>query len=59
MEKNDFLIYLIRKYSGYYNYFSNDDLSYFKELKQFGIPNDYKCLKRERTNVNGVPLPPE
>jgi hypothetical protein len=49
----------VRNYSGYYNYFTKEDLGYFGELKQFGIPVDYKYLKRERTDANGFPLPPE
>jgi len=56
MINNDTLIYLIRKGTGYYNYFSKDDLAYFDELKQFGIPNDYKDLSS--TKNLGLPHPP-
>jgi hypothetical protein len=35
MERNDTLLFLIRKYSGYYDYFSQDNLKYFKELDYF------------------------
>ena len=57
MRKNDTLIYLIRKHSGYYNYFSKEELSYFDELKLFKIPNDYKDLRRI-SNPDSIPLPP-
>lgn len=58
MEKNDTLIYLIRKHSGYYNYFSKEDLAYFDELKHFGIPNDYKDLRRVNS-LDSIPLSPQ
>jgi hypothetical protein len=48
MNANDTLAYLIKKYSGYYNYFSVNGLEYFKEIKLFGIPDDYKCLLRDQ-----------
>jgi hypothetical protein len=35
MERNDSLLYLIRKNSGYYNYYKKDQLKYFEELKHF------------------------
>ena len=35
MHRNDTLLYLIRKNSGYYNYFRKDELRYFDELKIF------------------------
>jgi len=35
MERNDTLLYLIRKNSGYYNYFKKDQFKYFEELKYF------------------------
>jgi len=56
MKRDDYLIYLIRNYSGYYNYFSKSDL-YFDELKKIGIPNDYRDLTIKRKN--GLPNPPE
>jgi hypothetical protein len=56
MLKNDTLIYLIRKYSGYYNYFTRNDLDYFNELKHFGIPENYFDLSMQR-NL-GLPRPP-
>lgn len=49
MGNNDTLVYLMRKYSGYYNYFSKEDLAYFNELKQFAVPGNYKDLRREIT----------
>ena len=55
--QNDTFVYLIKKYSGYYNYFSKEELSYFEELKQLGIPNDYKDLRR-LNNPDSVLLPP-
>lgn len=40
---NNKLLYLIRKNSGYYNYFNREQLRHiFKELKIYGIPKDYK-----------------
>jgi hypothetical protein len=57
--RNDTLIYLIKRYSGYYNYFRKEDLIYFDELKLFGIPNDYRDLRKKNTSTNGIPLPPE
>lgn len=42
MKTNDYLVYLIRQYSGYYNYFSKENLIYFDELKKNGIPANYK-----------------
>jgi len=42
MKKNDTLLYLVRRYSGYYNYFQETSLKYFEELNYFGIPSDYK-----------------
>jgi len=57
MGKNDTLVYLIRKYSGYYNYFSKRELSYFHELKKFGVPVDYKDLSI-KYNPNNMPTPP-
>jgi hypothetical protein len=35
MQRNDTLLFLIRKYSGYYDYFSQGRLKYFKELDCF------------------------
>ena len=57
MEGNDTLVYLIRKYSGYYNYFSRSELSYFHELKKYGVPIDYKDLSI-KFNPNSMPTPP-
>jgi hypothetical protein len=42
---NDTLLYLIRKNTGYYNYFNKEELLYFKEIEKYGIPNDYKKLR--------------
>lgn len=58
MKNNDSLIYLIRKYSGYYNYFSKEELKHFSEIKIFGIPQDYKYLLRIR-KPNERPLSPK
>ena len=56
--KNDTLIYLIRKYSGYYNFISKKDLAfYFDEIKQFGIPSNYKDLTPKK-NPEGFTIPP-
>jgi len=41
---NDSLIYLLRNYSGYYNYFESEDLDIFNELKALGVPRGYKDL---------------
>jgi hypothetical protein len=37
MNRNDTLLFLIRKYSGYYDYFPHDNLKYFKELNYFSL----------------------
>jgi hypothetical protein len=37
MERNDTLLFLIRKHSGYYDYFSQRNLDYFKELDYFSL----------------------
>ena len=34
-------IYLIQKYSSYYNKVSRDDLQYFDLIKKYGIPKDH------------------
>lgn len=34
-------IYLIRKYSGYYNEVDYDDLKYIKDIRMFGVPSNY------------------
>jgi len=49
MTQNDTLVYLIKKYSGYYNYFPKEELMYFEELKQFGLPKDYIDLSRKKS----------
>lgn len=46
MERNDTLLYLVRRYSGYYNYFKETSLKYFKELNYFGVPFDYRFHKQ-------------
>lgn len=38
------IIYLIKWKSGYYNYMTKDDLSYFYEIKKYGIPPDHKYV---------------
>ena len=38
------LVYLVKVFSGYYNYFEKWELNYFKEIKQFGFPNNYKYI---------------
>lgn len=47
MKRNDTLLYLIRRYSGYYNYFQKATLKFFEELDYFGIPIDYKSLSND------------
>lgn len=55
---NDSLVYLIRRYSGYYNYFTREDLIiYFPEIKLFGIPSDYKKWIRTQ-DPNKPPFSP-
>jgi hypothetical protein len=57
--KNDTIVYLMRKYSGYYNYFPQDELDFFEELKFFGKPKDYKNLTiNKNRDPNIPPLPP-
>ena len=34
-------IYLLRWKSGYYNYFTKDDLVFFPEVRKYGLPKDY------------------
>lgn len=46
VSSNDTLIFLLRKYSHFYNYSSRDDLV-VRELDIFGLPNDYKDLSRD------------
>lgn len=36
-------IYLIQRYSSYYNKVSRDDLQYFDLIKKYGIPKDHFC----------------
>jgi len=57
MINNDTLVYLVRRYSGYYNYFTKENLSFFPEIKLFGIPSNYKCLIR-MADPNGQPMSP-
>jgi hypothetical protein len=42
MARNDTLLFLIRKNSGYYDYFSQDNLKYFKELDYFPLDKKIK-----------------
>jgi hypothetical protein len=42
MERNDTLLFLIRNYSGYYDYFSQRNLDYFKELDYFSFDKKIK-----------------
>jgi hypothetical protein len=39
------LEYLIKVRTGYYNYFQKWVLDYFNEIKQFGVPENYKEIK--------------
>ncbi len=34
-------IYLLRWKSGYYNYFTKDELFFFPEVRKYGLPKDY------------------
>lgn len=36
-------IYLIQRYSSYYNKINRDDLQYFNLIKKYGIPKDHFC----------------
>jgi hypothetical protein len=42
MSRNDTLLFLIRKNSGYYDYFTQNNLKYFKELKYFSLDKKQK-----------------
>jgi hypothetical protein len=42
MERNDTLLFLIRNYSGYYDYFSQRNLDYFRELDYFSLTKKVK-----------------
>lgn len=44
---NDTLIYLFRKYSKLYDYFPQEELEFFKELKKFGLPRDYVDMSQD------------
>lgn len=55
MERNDTLLYLIRRYSGYYNYFQKTSLKYFEELNYFGIPGDYRFYKQIEDTISSIP----
>lgn len=42
VQRNDKLVYLLRKNSGFYNYYRRDELiDYCEEVKLFGIPDNY------------------
>jgi hypothetical protein len=56
MKFNDSLIYLIRKESGYYNYFPKEEFLYFKELKKFGVPKNYEDLSAHRVNLPEIEI---
>lgn len=48
------IVYLIKSLSGYYNYFDKEDLlSFFPEIKHFGIPKTYKRIKPPKV-VNSI-----
>ncbi|MCX6221329.1 MAG: hypothetical protein NTZ69_10100 [Bacteroidia bacterium] len=53
----DSLAYLIKKRSGYYNYFKKEYLVNFREIQKFGVPDDYKDLSI-KYNPNSMPTPP-
>lgn len=58
--ENDTLVYLIKKEVGYYNYFPKNELDYFRELANFGVPNNYKDLSRtKKLNLQEPPPPPQ
>lgn len=43
--RKDSLVYLLRKYSGFYNYYSREEVVRFcEELSSFGIPENYKDM---------------
>jgi hypothetical protein len=42
--KCDSITYLVKAYSGYYNYFEKWRINDNDEIKQFGIPDDYKLI---------------
>jgi len=48
LEECDSLSYLIKRNAGYYNYFDRDQLVYFKEIQKYGIPDDYKLIRRQK-----------
>jgi|GEM_PF-2575760 len=43
---SDSLIYLLRNYSGYYNYIESERLRIFEELEKIGVPPGYKDLSK-------------
>lgn len=50
---NDSLLYLIRSNTGYYNFFSKNDLENFFEIKKWGVPKNYTY---EEIDENKIPI---
>ncbi|MEJ5052791.1 hypothetical protein [Sphingobacterium sp. MYb382] len=51
--RSDSLVYLLRKYAGFYNYYPKEDLVGFcKELSQFPIPEDYHDTSGELASAD-------
>jgi len=45
VERNDTLLYLLRKNAGFYNYYHLNDLPrYCKEVERFGVPENYQDM---------------
>lgn len=53
---NNEIIYLLKSLSGYYNHFDKEDLlSFFPEIKEFGIPKTYKRAEYPKMTIkNGI-----
>lgn len=51
--RNNNIVYLLRKYSGFYNHYQHDELIGFcKEVSKYGIPDDYHLMKADYDTNN-------
>lgn len=47
VNKNDTLVYLLRRYAMLYDYSPIEELDYFDELSTFGLPDNYVNISRD------------
>lgn len=53
--RNNNLVYLLRKYSGFYNHYERDELIGFcKEVSTYGVPADYIFMKVDNDANNAL-----